>query len=44
MATNPYQSSSHGSQHDEPEKAQVTLTLDERRRAALEEIDNAPFS
>ncbi|KAG1822007.1 major facilitator superfamily domain-containing protein [Suillus subaureus] len=41
MAAIPEQQSSHGSYH---EKEQVTVTLDERRRAALEVIDNAPFS
>ncbi|KAG2340705.1 phosphate permease [Suillus weaverae] len=41
MATIPDQQSSHESYH---EKGQTTVTLDERRRAALEEIDNAPFS
>ncbi|KAG2149045.1 major facilitator superfamily domain-containing protein [Suillus bovinus] len=45
MSAIPYQqSSSHGSYHEPELKGQVTLTLDERRRAALEEIDNAPFS
>ncbi|KAG2358434.1 phosphate transporter [Suillus spraguei] len=40
MATipDPVEQSSHGSYHEK------TLTLNERRRAALEEIDNAPFS
>jgi len=42
MATNPEQQSSHESFHD---KGKPTVTvLDERRRAALSEIDNAPFS
>lgn len=41
MAAIPDQQSSHESYH---EKGQTTVTLDERRRAALEEIDNAPFS
>lgn len=41
MASN-HEQSSHGSYH---EKGQVTVAvLDERRRAALAEIDNAPFS
>lgn len=42
MATIPDQQSSHGSFHDKGNTA-VTV-LDERRRAALSEIDNAPFS
>ncbi|KAG1775929.1 major facilitator superfamily domain-containing protein [Suillus placidus] len=41
MAAIPDQQSSHESYH---EKGQTAVTLDERRRAALEEIDNAPFS
>ncbi|KAG1743456.1 major facilitator superfamily domain-containing protein [Suillus lakei] len=41
MAAVPDQQSSHESYH---EKGQTTVTLNERRRAALEEIDNAPFS
>ncbi|KAG1732772.1 major facilitator superfamily domain-containing protein [Suillus occidentalis] len=41
MAAIPDQQSSHGSYH---EKGQTTVTLDERRRAALEQIDKAPFS
>jgi hypothetical protein len=42
MPSNHDQQSSHGSCH---EKGQTTVAvLDERRRAALAEIDNAPFS
>jgi PHS family inorganic phosphate transporter-like MFS transporter len=42
MPSNHDQQSSHGSYH---EKGQTTVAvLDERRRAALAEIDNAPFS
>ncbi|KAG1882145.1 major facilitator superfamily domain-containing protein [Suillus subluteus] len=41
MASN-HEQSSHGSSH-EKEQTAVTV-LDERRRAALAEIDNAPFS
>ncbi|KAG2107597.1 phosphate transporter [Suillus cothurnatus] len=42
MATIPEQQSSHESYHEKG--GQNTVTLDERRRAALEVIDNAPFS
>ncbi|KAG1821912.1 major facilitator superfamily domain-containing protein [Suillus subaureus] len=41
MASN-HEQSSHGSYHDKEQTA--VAVLDERRRAALAEIDNAPFS
>jgi PHS family inorganic phosphate transporter-like MFS transporter len=42
MASNHEQQSSHGSYHEKGQTA--VAVLDERRRAALAEIDNAPFS